>query len=65
MKIITGRQEISPCPFCKKDDRTLKVLEHVGSCYGSCGYVSLERLYELMLLPRTINSGKEATHAQS
>ena len=39
-------------------DRT--VLDLVGSCYGSCGKVRLEQLYDVILAPRTV--GKEAEH---
>ena len=50
--ILSGEERISPCPFCKKEETTLVRMEHVGDCYGSCGKVGLEKLYELILKDR-------------
>jgi len=57
MKILTGSETMQPCPFCGKDDTKLSALDHTGRCYGSCGSVKIDRLYDLVLAPR--DAGKE------
>jgi len=58
MKILTGDEAMQPCPFCGKADTKLSALSLVGRCYGSCGTVKLDKLYDLVLAPR--DAGKEA-----
>ena len=60
MEIVTGSCELSPCPVCGKADQTLKALSHAGSCYGSCGRVQLEQLYDQMFKPRPEPQGEPA-----
>ena len=52
MSTLTGVERVQPCPFCKKPDSALAAGKHVGTCYG-CGTVRLERLYDLVLAPKT------------
>ena len=65
-RILTGEQALQPCPFCDQDDSKLKALDHVGDCYGSCGRIALDRLYDLVLKPRekktTSTKQQEAHH---
>ena len=49
MSILFGRENISPCPICGEDETSLAVLDKVGRCYGSCGDVSLSKLFDLFL----------------
>ena len=51
-KILTGQEMLEPCPFCGKEDSKFTALDHVGDCYGSCGRIKLDRLYDLVLKPR-------------
>ena len=68
MGIVTGNVEISPCPICGRAGKTLQALSQYGSCYGSCGRVQLEQLYDRLLKPRPepqaepSQSGKEVPH---
>jgi len=65
MEIVTGQQQASPCPVCGQHEQTLKAMRMFGSCYGSCGSVSLDQLYDLMLQPRSLPVGKGDHHARS
>jgi hypothetical protein len=51
-EILFGTLHISPCPICKGDGTKLDALDRVGMCYGSCGKVGLEQLYDVFLKPR-------------
>jgi hypothetical protein len=64
MGILLGADRMSPCPVCQAEGTSLSALDQVGRCYGSCGTVKLERLYDLFLAPRTAK-GKEASDAES
>jgi hypothetical protein len=39
----------------------MSAIDHVGRCYGSCGTVKLEQLYDVFLAPRATKR-KEANH---
>jgi len=52
LNILSGRDELAPCPICGGDDTRLASLDFVGKCYGSCGKVKLDRLYDVVLAPR-------------
>ena len=65
LEIVTGGQEVSPCPLCSDRERTLKALDRLGLCYDSCNSVSLYQLYDLMVQPRTLVGGKKDRHAGS
>jgi len=53
MSVFTGNERVQPCPVCKKPDSALAAGKHVGTCYG-CGTVRLEKLYDLVLAPKTV-----------
>jgi len=57
MRIMVGDVVMEPCPCCGKAGTKLSALDYVGRCYGSCGNVKIERLYDLLLAPR--DAGKE------
>ena len=48
-----------PCPVCKKPDSALAAGKHAGTCYG-CGKVHLEKLYDLVLAPKTAEKAEDA-----
>ncbi len=50
--VLTGSDSVSPCPICRGEGTKLSALDYAGSCYGSCGTVKLETLYDLVLAPR-------------
>ena len=52
MNVLTGEDKLSPCPVCGTDSSQLRALDHAGSCYGSCGRIKLQDLYDLVLAPR-------------
>ncbi len=52
MSVFIGNERVQPCPVCKKADSALAAGKHVGTCYG-CGKVHLEKLYDLVLAPKT------------
>jgi hypothetical protein len=58
LKILTGGDSVTPCPVCGKDGTQLAAMDYAGRCYGSCGTVKLETLYDLVFTPRMT---KEAT----
>jgi hypothetical protein len=60
MGILLGGDRINPCPVCRAEGTSLSALDYVGQCYGSCGKVKIEDLYDLFLVARPA-PGKEAT----
>jgi len=52
LKVLSGTEAPEPCPICGKEDTRLASLDFVGKCYGSCGKVKLDRLYDVVLAPR-------------
>ena len=54
-----GKRKLSPCPVCNKETSTLSALGGIGHCYGNCGKVKLEQLFDLVFAPRD-KPGKEA-----
>jgi hypothetical protein len=62
--ILFGTDRVAPCPACKAEGSTLAALDRAGRCYGSCGSVRLERLYDAFLAPRTPRGG-EARRAEA
>jgi hypothetical protein len=57
MNVLTGTTELEPCPICEKEGARLDALDWVGKCYGSCGTVKLEQLYDVVYVPR--DSGRK------
>jgi hypothetical protein len=57
-EILTGTDRLSPCPICKKEGSILSAIDHAGRCYGSCGTVKLDRLYDAILKPRDSKKAK-------
>jgi len=51
-QILIGSSPVSPCPFCGQDDSRLSALDKCGRCYGSCGTIKLDQLYDIFLAPR-------------
>ena len=51
--ILAGAGELQPCPICGQASKRLVSLDRVGQCYGGCGQVDLDALYEVFLAPRT------------
>jgi hypothetical protein len=64
MRILLGADRVSPCAICGAEGSTLSALDHVGRCYGSCGTVKLEQIYDVFLAPRATRR-KEASDAES
>lgn len=58
MKILAGADKLQPCPRCAQVGSQLAGMSRVGLCYGSCGKVKLEQLYDLVFAPR-VNASKE------
>jgi hypothetical protein len=52
MHILLGGDRVMPCPVCRTEGTSLTALDHVGRCYGSCGKVKVDQLYDLFLAPR-------------
>ncbi len=59
MSVFTDNERVQPCPVCKKPESALAAGKHAGSCYG-CGTVHLEKLYDLVLAPKTIEKAESA-----
>src|SRR5205814_1567754 len=57
-QILLGTHRVSPCPICRKPGSALGVLDRVGVCYGQCGKVNLDRLYDAFLAPQQTDAGK-------
>lgn len=51
-QMLNGEERMAPCPICKRPETELSAMSKQGRYYGSCGDVSLQRLYELLLQPR-------------
>ena len=56
-RILFGSEHMSPCPICEGPDSQLSALDWQGRCYGRCGKISLTKLFDHFLLPRTTNKG--------
>jgi hypothetical protein len=52
MQILIGKDRITPCPVCGDENTELVAGNYVGNCYGSCGKVRLQQLYDLVLASR-------------
>ncbi|HUE74864.1 MAG TPA: hypothetical protein VMP01_28615 [Pirellulaceae bacterium] len=50
---LLGNTSAEPCPVCKKVGSRLAALDHRGRCYGSCGTVTLEMLWDGLFRPRS------------
>jgi hypothetical protein len=48
--IWLGSDQAAPCPVCRAPESRLGVLDRVGQCYR-CGKVSLEALFDAVLVP--------------
>lgn len=64
MAVLAGMTAISPCPICKKDKTMLRVMDHCGICYGSCGKVTDQAIWDLLYQPRIVQSPKGGDNAQ-
>ena len=64
MGVLAGPGKVSPCPFCQREGSTLQPGRIVGFCYGGCGNIPLQRLYELLLLPRDVAEQGGVNHDQ-
>jgi hypothetical protein len=62
MGILLGAGRVAPCPICRVEGSSLSALDREGRCYGGCGKVKLERLYDVFLAPRP-QASKEGVHA--
>ena len=60
MSILADTDRLTPCPICQNDGTTLSALDYQGCCYGGCGAVKLEKLYDLVLVPYAIKRGGPA-----
>jgi hypothetical protein len=49
--ILIGCEHIKPCPICRRDQTHLDILDRVGRCYGTCGRVSLARIFDTIFKP--------------
>lgn len=56
--LLYPQSRISPCPVCKAHGSRLNVMDRIGMCYGNCGKVGLNQLFDCFLAPRA--AGKEA-----
>jgi hypothetical protein len=54
--ILFGADRITPCPVCGTEGSSLSVLDYAGRCYGSCGNVKIDQLYDVFLAPRARKS---------
>jgi hypothetical protein len=59
LTVLAGTGSVTPCPICGHQDTELKAQEYLGFCYGSCGKVKLEALYDSVLAPRPNNPPKK------
>ena len=52
---LVGEQRVHPCPVCRGDGTRLDLLDWIGMCYGNCGKITLEHLFDSIYLPRPTN----------
>jgi hypothetical protein len=52
LRVLTGSTCITPCPFCGLEGTKLDALDYIGKCYGSCGKVGYQDLWEQIYQPR-------------
>jgi hypothetical protein len=63
-QVLLGADRVSPCPVCAGEGTRLDVLDRVGMCYGGCGKVSIEHLYDTVLLPVQLPAKRNNTGAE-
>jgi hypothetical protein len=59
-QVLLGGLRVEPCPVCRAVGSRLDVLDHVGTCYGGCGKVTLDRLLDLVYASLTAGEAREA-----
>lgn len=50
--LLLGEPRVRPCPVCKAGGSRLDILDWAGMCYGNCGKITLEHLFDAIYLPR-------------
>lgn len=51
--VLLGDPSAARCPICNGADSRLAALDHQGRCYGSCGTVTLEGLWDRIYCTRS------------
>lgn len=61
-QIVFDTDRITPCPKCGQPGTHLASHNWNGTCYGSCGKVTLTDLYDLLLVPRGTEAETGGNH---
>ncbi len=56
MSVLLGGERVRPCPACGAEGTTLVAGDYLGHCYGACGKVGLDDLYNVFLAPQPSGS---------
>jgi hypothetical protein len=60
--ILLGEERVHPCPVCRGEGTRLDVLDWAGRCYGRCGTVSGDQLFDRVYQPvGPTDSGSHST----
>lgn len=61
-QIVFGMDRIAPCPKCNQHGSHMSALKWSGQCYGPCGKVSLDDLYDILLAVADAETMKGGEH---
>jgi hypothetical protein len=65
MTPLLGGSRIEPCPVCQGEGTRLDVLDRAGICYGGCGKVKLEDIYDSIYPPAPQKNADTTDEAES
>lgn len=57
-RLLFGDDHVMPCPVCNAPDSKLDALDFVGKCYGGCGKVRIDQLFDVLLKVRPSRKGE-------
>jgi hypothetical protein len=60
---LLGELHVCPCPVCGGEGSRLDILDRIGRCYGGCGKVRLEQLFDAFFQPRPVAATVPAEQA--
>ena len=64
LNILSRSDVIAPCPVCEGEGTKLRSGDYRGFCYGACGNVKLEQLYDLVLTRPKTSTNKKDRHGK-
>jgi hypothetical protein len=57
---LFGSPRVRPCPICQREGSQLDVCDQFGTCYGSCGKVTLGKVLNSIYAPQPLAANKKS-----